>query len=70
MNDYCEYCGKRLRWSEEFPCPTCRALRKIIAENPQRARNILDRAHLEKHLRISTTAYIKILQEEVVTNDG
>ena len=63
MNEYCEYCGNRLQWPEEFPCPSCRALRQLIAENPHRARNVLDRKLLEEYLRISATAYDKILAE-------
>lgn len=63
MSDYCEYCGKRLRWPEHFPCSTCRALRKLIAENPQRARNVFDRKLLEEYLRTSARAYTKLLEE-------
>lgn len=63
MSDYCEYCGKRLHWPEHFPCPTCRALRQLIAENPQRARNIFDRKLLEEYLRTSPAAFLKLLVE-------
>jgi hypothetical protein len=63
VSDYCEYCGKRLHWPRDFPCPTCRALRQLITENPQLARNVLDREQLELYLRNRAIAYAKILAE-------
>jgi hypothetical protein len=63
MSDYCEYCGKRLHWPEHFPCPTCKALRQLIAENPQRARDVLDRQRLETYLRNRAVAYAILLAE-------
>ena len=63
MNEYCEYCGKRIHWPGDFPCPTCRALRQLMAENPQLARNVLDRHRLEDCLRNRHTAYAKLLAE-------
>lgn len=62
-NDYCDYCGKCLRGFEESPCPTCQALRQLIAANSQLARNIFDQQLLKVYLRTSPTAFIKLLCE-------
>ena len=64
MNEHhCEYCGGRIHWPGDFPCPTCQALRQLIAANPQRARDVWARHQLEDCLRNRTTAYAKLLAE-------
>lgn len=60
---YCEYCGSQINWPGDFPCSTCKALRQLMAENPQRARDVLDRHRLEDCLRNRATTYLKLLAE-------